>query len=62
MRDDFEVNFGTVDCSTQKEACGEIDSYPTLRFFRKKDFFEYSGGRSADEIVYWVRRRLGNRH
>eukprot|EP00048_Salpingoeca_helianthica_P014482 m.221898 g.221898 ORF g.221898 m.221898 type:complete len:493 (-) comp15909_c0_seq1:191-1669(-) len=37
----------------------QVQGYPTLKFFRHGEASEYSGGRTAKEIVSWVSKRSG---
>jgi hypothetical protein len=61
LKDDFSVNFGTVDCSKEKEICASIESYPTLIFYKKNDYFDYTGGRQSKDIIYWIQKKLGKK-
>eukprot|EP00043_Microstomoeca_roanoka_P020815 m.254116 g.254116 ORF g.254116 m.254116 type:complete len:531 (+) comp17707_c0_seq1:3-1595(+) len=50
-----------VDCTSEEKLAErfEIQGFPTLRFFRNGVDSEYSGGRTADEIVAWVTKKSG---
>ena len=37
----------------------KISGYPTLRFFRDGKLIDYDGGRTAGDIVSWVKKRSG---
>ena len=55
------IKLGKVD-ATQETSLAEnheIKGYPTLKFFKKGTPVEYSGGRSADEIVNWLNKKTG---
>jgi protein disulfide-isomerase A1 len=35
-----------------------IEGYPTLKFYHEGEWIDYSGGRSAEEIVHWYNKKL----
>jgi protein disulfide-isomerase A1 len=56
-----EIRLGKVDATVQTEL-GErfkVRGYPTIKFFLDGTPVEYAGGRSADEIVGWVKKKSG---
>jgi len=50
-----KMAIGKIDCtaSTNKSLCKrfEIRGYPTLKFYRDGDFYDYPGGRTIDAII-----------
>ncbi|EGD74884.1 disulfide isomerase [Salpingoeca rosetta] len=58
---DSPVKLVKVDCTEQEKLSEryEIRGFPTLRFFRNTVDTDYTGGRTADEIVSWVTKKSG---
>jgi protein disulfide-isomerase A1 len=57
-----DVILAKLDATEQKEVAGkhEIQGYPTLKWFVDgKVAMDYSGGRTADDIVRWIKKRTG---
>lgn len=56
-----EVKLGKVDATVESSLAEEfgIRGYPTLKFFRNANAIDYTGGRTADEIVSWVSKKTG---
>lgn len=57
-----DVIIAKLDATEEKEVAGkhEIQGYPTLKWFIDgKEVSDYSGGRTADDIVRWVKKKTG---
>ena len=54
------VLLAAVDCTVEEDlaAAFGINGYPTLLWFANGSSSEYGGGRTAPEIVAWVRRKM----
>lgn len=56
-----EIRLGKVDATVQSEL-GErfkIRGYPTLKFFIDQQPIDYSGGRTSEEIIAWLKKKSG---
>lgn len=60
-KEDPPIALAKVDTTEQKKLGErfEIRGFPTLKWFVNQEPQEYSGGRTADEIVNWVKKKSG---
>lgn len=59
-----EIRLGKVDATEESELAQEygVRGYPTIKFFKggeKESPKEYSAGRTAEDIVNWLKKRTG---
>ncbi|XP_012674009.2 protein disulfide-isomerase [Clupea harengus] len=59
-----EIRLGKVDATEESDLAQEfgVRGYPTIKFFKggeKESPKEYSAGRTADDIVNWLKKRTG---
>jgi len=58
---DEPVKLAKVDATEHKEVGGRfgIQGFPTLKFFKNGKPQDYSGGRTSEEIVTWLKKKSG---
>lgn len=57
-----KIILGKVDATVEEALAKkfEVNGFPTIKFFIKKNPIEYNGGRTGDEIVSWINKRSGD--
>lgn len=56
-----EIRLGKVDATVHSELSEKfkVRGYPTLKFFIDQQPIDYSGGRTSDEIIAWLKKKSG---
>ena len=56
-----DVVLAKIDADQYKDIGSKygVQGFPTLKWFVKGKALEYSGGRTADTIVNWIKKRMG---
>lgn len=56
-----EIKLANVDATIEQDLAQkyEVKGYPTIKFFSDGITFEYTGGRTQDDIVNWLKKKTG---
>jgi protein disulfide-isomerase A1 len=56
-----DIKLASVDATIEHELAQRYDvkGYPTMKFFSDGTTFEYTGGRTQDDIVSWLKKKTG---
>ncbi|CAF1008000.1 unnamed protein product [Didymodactylos carnosus] len=58
---DSDIKLAKVDATVEQDLGQKygIKGYPTIKFFSDSNVIEYNGGRTADDIVNWLKKKTG---
>jgi protein disulfide-isomerase A1 len=56
-----DIKLGSVDATIEQDLAQKYDvkGYPTLKFFSDGTTLEYTGGRTEDDIISWLKKKTG---
>lgn len=59
--EDSKIKLGKVDATEEADLSEQfgIRGYPTLKFFKNGTPLDYNGGRTADDLVNWLKKKTG---
>lgn len=56
-----EIKLASVDATIEQDLAQKFDvkGYPTIKFFSDGTTFEYTGGRTQDDLLSWLKKKTG---